>query len=296
MKNIICKFKYHFPMSWEILIDLIKVFLSIIGLFISFFKVLDSILNKDMISVFNKNFGLFFSIAIFITIVKNIRFTTRKTFKIPKSNVKLTIKYGDIIKEKKDVVIPTNTCFATNMEKEFISKKSVQGNFQTKYFNKNIDNLNHLLKEELDKCPSTGYLKINSKRNAIYDIGTTCKICHNDRFVYFLATNDINRHGHPINQTIDNLYLSLDGLWDSLIEKGHMRPIAIPLICSGKAGITEVTKQKSLNEIIASFIKKISHGVKFTDELIIYIYPTDLEYIDIYETIKFIDHQFYILK
>lgn len=272
--------------------DIIKVFFEIIGIFLSIYE----LLNLFFPSILN---GISFNYLAFILLIFFI-FTTsiiinfpnlKKTFSIKNRDIEITIVVGDIFKQKASMIIPTNTTFDTCMENDFISLKSIQGQFQNKYFKNNLatldDMISNSLKETQIKEEINDGRKTKIKR---YNCGTVAKIIHNSKKYYFLALSDVNKVGSP-NAKYDNIVESLQGLWTFLGENKHIEPLVIPIIGTGRAGITDATRMKVLKEIILSFVA-ISAEVKFTNHLIICIHPDDLKkkMIDIDEVFEYVQY------
>ena len=115
--------------------DIIKTFLGILGALLSIYELLQ-IFFPDILKGIELNCMAFIIlIIIIITISIIINFPKlKKTFFIKNRDIRVTIVVGDIFKQKGSMVIPTNTTFDTYMEDDFISSKSIQGQFQNKYF------------------------------------------------------------------------------------------------------------------------------------------------------------------
>lgn len=69
-------------------------------------------------------------------------------FNIKDRDIKIILKIGNILKEKNAIIVPTNSTFDTNMENDFISIHSVQGQVQEKYFKNNISTLDYLIEKD----------------------------------------------------------------------------------------------------------------------------------------------------
>lgn len=176
------------------------------------------------------------------------------------------------------IVIPTNTTFDTSMDGDFISIKSIQGQFQKKYYNTDFSELDVAIKKSLDEYFGDKYKvlgdrkKTNSNR---YDIGTVAKVTKNGHHYYFLAIADVNKRGKPENVTMENLTKALVGLWDFLSREAHTEPITIPVIGTGRAGLKDGTFEKVVHETIFSFISK-SREEFVSRKMTVCIYPSSI--------------------
>lgn len=270
--------------------DIIKTFLGILGALLSIYELLQ-IFFPDILKGIELNcmaFIILIIIIIIISIIINFP-KLKKTFFIKNRDIRVTIVVGDIFKQKGSMVIPTNTTFDTCMEDDFISSKSIQGQFQNKYFKNNLTALDNMisnsLKNEKIKEKINDGRKTKTKR---YDCGTIARINHNNKKYYFLALADVNKVGSP-NADYNNIIESLQGLWSFLGENKHIESLIIPIIGTGRAGITEATRMNVIKEIILSFVATTTE-IKFTNHLVICIHPNDLKnnMIDIDEVFEYV--------
>lgn len=157
------------------------------------------------------------------------------------------------------IVIPTNTTFDTIMDDEFISVKSIQGQFQKKYYGYNFSELNNSIKSSLDQSYANSFIVLQNRtktNNKRYDIGTVAKVTQRGQHFYFLAVADISPTGKPENVTMQNMTKALVGLWDFLSKEGHNEPITIPVIGTGRGGLRDGTLEDVVHESVFSFITK----------------------------------------
>lgn len=239
-----------------------------VSLFIEYFwgkTVLKDFIGKQSSLIFLC--FLFLYISICINWINNTISYTFSSF-----DTRITLKVGNIIKHKGPYVIPTNSTFDTKMEKEFISKNSIQGSFQNKYYRNNIKQLDDEIEKSLQYVKPTKILARSKSKNKQYSLGTVAVVKDT---VYFLASSDINHNGVPVDPTVGTIKESLSGFWDFYLRNGNHLPLGIPLIGTGKAGI-KTTHEEIVKMIINSYIDFLQNHTKLlTNELIIYIYPKD---------------------
>jgi hypothetical protein len=217
-----------------------------------------------------------FKILIIIGTVVNILYYLLKKefeYEIKGQDIKIRLVIGNIFREKGSKVISTNTTFDTKMEGEFISSRSLQGQLQEKYYRNNISILDNMIDTELNNLKSIETLNRVKSKNKRYNIGTTIKLNINNSKYYFLAIADVNESGRP-KATYENILISLQSLWQYILEKGHMEPVVIPLLGTGRTGITE-PRQKIIKQIIFSFVVN-SKTSKISNELVICIKEEDI--------------------
>ena len=294
MKNSGYKLKFILSNPIQLVGKIIVRATSILGGVTTIFGILDTIFKTEKYMTYLANEILWFVllIAFLISFISSIKWIPKISFKINGIDSKLTIVVGNIVKAKTSIIISTNTAFITLRDNNIISETSVQGAFEDKYYKNNIIKLDNEIKDGVKKYPVKAKLRLsyNNKCYNVYDIGTVAHVIQNDRNVYFLALNDINSHGQNENRNPNDFYTALDKIWLYIRQCGNTEKVSIPLIGSGHAGISEITKECALKEIVKSYIGHVQN-YKILDELIIYIHPSDLEHVNIGKIKKFVENE-----
>ncbi len=161
---------------------------------------------------------------------------------------------------------------------DFISIKSIQGQFQRKYYGTDFSGLDAAIKRSLDEFFPGKYKKMIDRHKSNcnrYNIGTVAKITIKGQHFYFLAVVDVSETGKPQNETMESMTKALVGLWDFLSKEGHTEPIAIPVIGTGRAGLKDGTFEDVVHETIFSFASK-SQDEFVSKKMAIYLYPAAL--------------------
>ena len=195
------------------------------------------------------------------------------------SDVTITLRVCDALSNKSAVIIPTNTTFDTKMDDEFISKGSIQGQYQIKYFKNRLSDLDKKISDGLN---GKNYITLNDGRDSKkkrYMIGTVCRINEKDRRAYFLADSDINDKGIPVDVDASDITTSLVRLWESLALEGNQEPYCIPLLGTGKARAKDISRNEVVREIILTFLAATKDH-KITESLTICIHPKDYKKVD----------------
>ena len=268
----------------------------------SFFVMLGIILSSyDIINIFlpklftNIKFNIIeliilVIILLIISIIDNWPKLTRN-FCIRNRDISIKVVVGDIFKQTGSKIIPTNTSFDTCMENEFISLKSIQGQFQNKFFKNNLNVLDNMITQSLSENKIIKkYDDGRTTKTACYDVGTVAEINYSEERYYLLALADVNKKGSPLAK-YDNIIASLQGLWNYLSENKHIDNLVIPIIGTGRAGIAEATRMRVIKEIILSFVA-ISSEIKVTNNLTLCIHPSDIQQnmVDIDEIFEYIEY------
>lgn len=195
--------------------------------------------------------------------------------KVSGCDMQVAISVKDIFanREANSFIIPTNTFFRTKMQDEYISPRSVQGRFQLKYFKYNLENLDMLIEESLKKQNIKGE-ETRDCFGAVmkYPIGTVAKVDYKKKHYYFVAINNVNEYGKPVEQCLKNVAIALESVIKAILKMGHYDILCIPLIGSGRAAIQEATKEKVFQQTVDCFLQSDN---KIASELIISISPKD---------------------
>lgn len=254
--------------------DIFSLFFAIIGGLFTIAEILNNVFETTIGYTFIRTNTLWIIIIGLSVCILHKRTHLRFTCFLEDADTKITLLVGDIFRQKGAFIIPTNTTFDTLMDDEFISIKSVQGQYQEKFYSHMLSTLNKEIAEALDGEPYITVEDGRSTNTKRYAIGTMCKISTGLQHAYFLAVADINKHGKPENTSFDNITSSLVNLWQKLNEVGHLENIIIPIIGTGRAGIKDASRDKIIREIIFSFVAAAKE-MKVTENLIICIHPID---------------------
>ena len=279
IKNWGYKVKYVIKRYLGKIFNIISTLLTFLGLILSIAEIIYYMFGSKIVYNFMKDKAvLIVVIGVLIGFFKH-KVNLQYKYYIKGTDVEMSIQVTDVLNVDAAIVIPTNTTFDTLMENEFISVNSVQGQFQLRYFNNNLTELDDLLAKGLD---GLGYEQLHrtKSKNKRYPIGTVSKITVQGKHYYFVAIADINEYGKTENTRFENVQIALEGIWNEVGEKGHIENLALPLIGTGKAGIKDVTRIGVIKEIIFSFVASATER-KITEKLIVCVNPMDLNHKDI---------------
>ena len=252
------------------------------GGYVSFFfsstVLLKEIAGYDALEIWIKSYWQIVVLAaLFISCFHN-RKKINCCEKVSNCDMQISISVKDIFSNRtaNSYVIPTNTFFRTKMDGEYISPDSVQGKFQLKFFKGNLCEMDMLISEGIKQQGLQGKASVDCFGETMkYPIGTVVKIDYKGKHYYFVAINDVNQYGKPIDQSITNVDIALTSIADTIKKMGHYDSLCIPLLGSGKAAIQEATKENVFQRTVDFFIQS---NDKLVSKLIIAVNPKD--YID----------------
>lgn len=234
--------------TFSAIFKLLVTSISVISSFFSFSVLLNDWLELSVAEEFCKTYWWILIIfSVFLSFVIN-REKLNCSGILKNKDLRIDVKVSNLFSwynNANSYVIPTNTFFRTIMKDEYISAKSVQGAFQLKFFKNNINELDQLIEKSLrlqgiigEECADL-YGQVKK-----YPVGTVAKVDLKGKHYYFVAINDVNQFGKPINQSIENVDVALKGLFHSISEFGYCDVLAMPLIGTGRAAIPEATIER----------------------------------------------------
>lgn len=280
MKNLgyKCYLQFVHPIAKKP-INYVSSFFAILGGCFSICEIEQAVLQtQTILAFFRQNLPLVLLLIALAVILIHME-KSEHTAYFGKMDIIISLKIGNLLNTKESaIVIPTNTTFDTTMNGDFISIRSIQGQFQRKRYGVDFKQLDSAISTSLDECyPNdfevlTDRKKTNCKR---YEIGTVAKVTNNGHRYYFLAVSDVSPTGKPQNVTIQNLTKALVGLWDYLSMEGHSEAITIPVIGTGRAGLKDGTFEDIIHESIFSFATKIQDEF-VAKKMTVCLYPTSL--------------------
>jgi len=212
----------------------------------------------------------------------------RHEFKHP--TIAVTIGIGDLFEQEAHIVVGFSDTFDTETTGDrVISGTSVQGQLLERYYDGDrarLDrDLNAALAHIKPLCSETRSSKRKGKL-ARYPIGTVAVVGEPSRLTFGLA---YSRMGNDLvaRSSVDDLWLSLNRLWDAVYERGQQRCVAMPVTGSGLARIDSLDRGSLIRMILLSFMAR-SREVLVARELRIVIWPPDLKTIDMLELVAFV--------
>ncbi len=248
--------------KWKIiLIDL----LSGIGLFWLFVE-MSSYFTNGNVDIFLKKPLIYFLVLLLIlasVIIKNRPKTTFKEIIRGKDNF-IEIKVGDAFNNSGALIIPFNNKFDTRLCGNVKKANSLQNKLIQDYYSDKSEHLDIDIKKQ------------NIDLNKEYEIGKTVEI-ENGGKRFYLLVNSHKLENCRVKASIDDLIISLNGVWDFLAnDTSRNKIVTIPLLNTGHGRDPSLTKMKTVKDIIHSYIEA-SKTINICEKLIISIPETDID-------------------
>ncbi|UQO50888.1 macro domain-containing protein [Burkholderia cepacia] len=203
-------------------------------------------------------------------------------------DVHISIRVGDLFSGDTSVIVGCNTSFDTDMSGNLISRKSVQGQYTTRYF----DSVNHLDAEINDSLRNIAPESTNQNKPGkvnIYPIGTTVTLRARNRTAYFCAISRMNAQGNA-ESSFEDIKSCLPKLWEYITAAGDHGNIAIPVLGTGFSRLPN-PRAEIIREIVQSFVAACA-AQKPCDSLSIVIQPKDFyrHEVNLTELGRFLEH------
>jgi DNA-binding SARP family transcriptional activator len=211
---------------------------------------------------------------------------------LPGLRVRVVVVRGDLFDQSDAnlVVGFTDTFDVATGQDYVISRESVQGQLVERIFGGRSRELDAELRRGLRGVAPVSVESVQDKpkgKRVRYPIGTVVAVPIGGRRVFATA---YSRLGNDLvaRSTPEDLRRSLDRLWECAARHGMFKPVAVPLVGSGLARITELGRDQLMIMIVDSFAEGCRRHPAVAPELRIVIRPADLEKTDLSTVEKFI--------
>lgn len=204
---------------------------------------------------------------------------------LPGQRADVVLVRGDLFEQTDcNLVVGFTDTFDTETDQDIvISRDSVQSQLVDRLFGGRRRLLDEKLKAGLRTVQAVGTESARAKprgRRVRYPVGTTIAVPVDGRRIFAVA---YSRLGNDLvaRSGDEDLRSSLDHLWASVSVHGLFRPVAVPLIGSGLARVTDLDRSQLVALIVDSFIAACRQYPALTPELRIVIRPEDLASTDL---------------
>lgn len=228
--------------------------------------------------------GLVVGASIVAVVYRLPRRTMSAQLSAPDSTIEITV--GDLFDQPSNLVIGTNDVFDTELG-DVIEPKSVQGQFLTRVYANDTAKLDGEISAALaqhDRSKKLDRRKLRGKQYR-YPIGTTIMIGSNSRR-YFLTAYGKMGNNLICESDSDCIWSALSGVWTAVREKGHLQPVAIPIVGSELSRIG-LPRMILIRMIVISFLVA-TRQKPVTRKLRIAVYPGDLESVNFHDVEDFL--------
>lgn len=197
---------------------------------------------------------------------------------LPPTDVKVTIRVGDLLAQAGNVVIGSNDTFDTQFDEDVISPGSIQGQLLTRIFGGDRAELDRQLAASLDGLPFERDQAKTFGKSDRYALGTVA-IVRRGEACYFLPAFATMTSTHPahVTSSAEHLQVALARTWERINAAGGRKPVHVPIIGSnlGRIGLS---KTLLIQMIVLSFVAETRRGGP--PALTVWVREDDVEDID----------------
>nr|WP_244319861.1 MULTISPECIES: macro domain-containing protein [Streptomyces] len=183
-----------------------------------------------------------------------------------------------------NLVIGFSDTFDTETAEDLvISRESVQSQLVDRLFAGQRRLLDDKLRMGLRRTKAVGTESARSKplgRRVRYPVGTTVVVPVDGRRVFATAYSHLG-NDLVARSSDSDLRLSLENLWASVAVHGMFKPVAVPLLGSGLARVTDLDRGQLAALIVDSFIDACRRHPALTPELRLVVRPQELGQTDL---------------
>ncbi|WP_157930409.1 macro domain-containing protein [Glycomyces xiaoerkulensis] len=205
--------------------------------------------------------------------------------------VSVRVLVGDLFDQEAHLVVGFNDMFDTDLSSgEVIDPSSVQGQFESKVYRGNTTKLDRDLKLALDGIdPVRSETRADKPVGKLvrYPIGTIAVLGDQERRYFCLAYASM-QNNLVAQSNVDYLWRSLGALWQSVHAKARLKSVAMPIVGTELARVSQLDRESILKMILLSFIAQTRERI-VCRELTVMVHPSDVRQINMLEVKAFLD-------
>ncbi|MER7685614.1 macro domain-containing protein [Streptomyces sp. NPDC097610] len=206
-------------------------------------------------------------------------------------NFTVTVKSGDLFSEDSDLVIGFTDTYDTSTEGgDIVSPESVQAQFLRKVYGGNLLELDDALSEALRGVAisrvETQEDKPRGKRER-YPVDTVAVLSKETARYYCVAYSHMS-NDLIARSSVNDLWRSLSNTWSAISRHGHLNAVAIPILGSDLARVSNLGRESLLKMILLSFVAKSREGL-ISRKLTLVIHHRDARQVDMNEVRAFMN-------
>ena len=211
------------------------------------------------------------------------------TRKFKSTQTSISIKVGDLLEEKGNIVIGSSNYFDFDYNKS--TGISLKSQLISKLFNNDIHFINNLVKKSLSDLESTAVFDKEKDygNKSHYPIGTVAVLPQADRNIFAVILTKLVFKGKDKHTKSDPEILNqaLIGLWKKIEVEGRKKKFSLPVLGAGLANV-QLSYLLIIQTIILSYAI-YSRGSAISKEMILVISPNDYNPEDFEEAIQFLN-------
>lgn len=205
------------------------------------------------------------------------------SFKIPLTDTKITLKYGDLFREDADLLIGVNELFDGELGVP-VSKNTVHGQMLVRSFGGSAAAFRAAVDPVLQATglqPTTTTRTFQPKQ--AYPIGTTIRIPDGAHCLFLMAMTRTDVATSKASADVPTLWCALKSALQVVHDQGNGEPIAMPLFGNGQAGV-KLEPQNLLRLLILTLVDFATNSAaRLPKQVTVVLHETCFEALDIRE-------------
>jgi hypothetical protein len=215
---------------------------------------------------------------------------TRVHREFTRPDMTVVIERGDLFDRPEHLVVGFSDTFDTTVGAGGpVSAASVQGQLLDRLYGGNPEHLDRDLAAALRGVRPQSRERRDRKplgKLTRYPVGTVAALGGGPRLVFAVAYSRLGNDG-VAHSSVEDLWFSLNRLWDAVYQHGQQDSVAVPLIGAGLARLSFLGEEDILRLIVLSFVVR-SRERRICRELRVVVRPGDLRKIDMPEVAAFL--------
>jgi hypothetical protein len=181
---------------------------------------------------------LWFMTALFVGVfVGYVIEPTRVTFKIPTTDTRITLKYGDLFAEDANLLIGVNELFDGELGVP-VAKSTVHGQLIVRNFGGSANAFRAAVDPALGATGAQPKATGRSMQPSdAYPIGTTARVANGAHSAFLMAMARTDLATSKASSDVPTLWTALKTGLQVVHDQGNGEPLAMPLFGNGQAGV-----------------------------------------------------------
>ena len=212
--------------------------------------------------------------------------TIKREFRKPEMSVTVTV--ADILNQDGQLVVGFSDTFDTQTIGGIIDPQSLQGQLLSKVYSNDVTRLDTEIGHALSGVPVLTTENMLAKKGKLqrYSVGTVAVLNAGTKKIYAVAYS-IMDNNLVAKSSVQQLWMSLDKLWDAVYINGQRAALFMPLVGTELARINCLDRESLLKMILLSFVSRSREDL-FCKDFRVVIHPKDYDKINMPEVGAFL--------
>lgn len=238
---------------------------------------------KVYLEAHGTNYLAFMAALFLVVFVGYVVEPRRVSFKIPNTDTKITLRYGDLFAEDANLLIGVNELFDGELGVP-VAKSTVHGQFIVRNYGGSASAFRAVVDPALaatavqPRATGRGIEPSNA-----YPIGTTVRVANGAHGAFLMAMARTDLSTSKASSDVPTLWTALKNGLQVVHDQGNGEPLAMPLFGNGQAGI-KLEPQHLLRLLILALVDFATNSTaRLPKHVIVTLHPSCFSELDIRE-------------